>query len=442
MTTEETTRSQQGSSKSNPSGALFNPKTAWGMTALVVFLYTINYADKAVLGIIAQPLSEELGLKASEIGLVGSLFFLMFTIGGLFAGVLDRWAGLRWALLGLAVVWSVAMLPLVVSASFVVLILTRMLLGLAEGPGSALMHTAVYSWHAPARRGLPGAVLISSAGIANLLFAPILAFVTVKWGWRAAIVSLSLIALVWMVVWLKKWAQGPYMETPADAPESTDGTESAEPHVPWTRIFLNRTFLSCALMLMTAYGMATVVLTWLPSYFEVGLGYSRIQAGSMLTIPALIGLVLTLLAAFGTDKLMQRGVSVRTVRVIAPCLSLLLCSATLVFLPHVGVAGVAVVLVSLGYGFSALVMPIVTAAISELCPPRQTAGTLGVFIAVLSLGGLVGPYATGVIVDRSETQLLGYVHSFQAIGVVAAIAAVVALIFADPLRDRMRIRGI
>ncbi len=40
----------------------------------------VNWADKAVLGIVAQPLMEELGLTASQVGLVGSAFFLTFAV--------------------------------------------------------------------------------------------------------------------------------------------------------------------------------------------------------------------------------------------------------------------------------------------------------------------------------------------------------------------------
>ncbi|GAA3203675.1 hypothetical protein GCM10020255_109750 [Rhodococcus baikonurensis] len=130
-------------------------KRAWTMTGLVVFLYIVNYADKAVLGIIAQPLARELGLKSSQIGMVGSLFFLMFCIGGFLAGPLNKYLTLRWALLILAAIWSVVMLPLVLGASLAMLIVSRMLLGFAEGPSSALMHTAAYSWHPPPSAAFP-----------------------------------------------------------------------------------------------------------------------------------------------------------------------------------------------------------------------------------------------------------------------------------------------
>ncbi|MDN5660057.1 MAG: MFS transporter, partial [Brevibacterium aurantiacum] len=117
-------------------------RKAWSLTALLVVLYVVNYGDKAAFGIIAQSLKDELGISAAQIGLVGSLFFFAFTIGGFFAGALNRWLSLRSVLIALSLVWALAMLPLVVSATFAVLVVSRMLLGLAEGPSSALIHTA------------------------------------------------------------------------------------------------------------------------------------------------------------------------------------------------------------------------------------------------------------------------------------------------------------
>lgn len=51
----------------------------------------------------------------------------------------------------------------------------------------------------------------------------------------------------------------------------------------------------------------------------------------------------------------------------------------------------AVIVISIGYGIGAVVLPLANAAISEICPPVQTAGTLGVFLALMAVGGLIGP---------------------------------------------------
>jgi len=415
------------------------PGRAWGMTGLVIFLYVVNYADKAVLGIIAQPLARELGMTSSQIGLVGSLFFATFTIGGFLAGPLEKKLTLRWALLALGLVWSVVMLPLLVTATFVVLIVSRMLLGFAEGPSSALMHTAAYSWHPPTKRGLPGAFLAGSASVAKIALAPVLTFITVEYGWRMALVSLSLLGVVWMVSWVIGFKEGPFT---AKAAKGADAASAhTEPSVPWSKILLSRTFLSCAVMIIVVYALTTVVLTWLPSYFEVGLGYSALQAGSMFALPSIVGLFLMISSGTVTDRLSGRGYTSRVVRIIVPAVGVLICGAILIFLPSIGTPALAVAVVSIGYGFGAIAFPLINAAISELCPPQQTAGTMGVFLALMAIGGLVAPYATGVIVDNADTPAAGYATSFQAIGVLGAIAAVLVLVFANPERDRKLIRG-
>ena len=445
MTTGNLAPGRPASSVGTAATSLVSSKRAWGMTGLVVFLYVVNYADKAVLGIIAQPLARELGLTSAQIGLVGSLFFLTFTIGGFLAGPMNKYLTLRWALLVLGVTWSVVMLPLVVSASLVMLIVCRMLLGLAEGPSSALMHTATYSWHAPAKRGLPGAFLVGSASVAKIALAPVLAYVTVQWGWRAAIVSLSLLGAAWVVVWLTGWSEGPFTakSIKADAEPVTEGepvTVESEPSVPWRSIFVSGTFLSCAFLVMVVYALTTVVLTWLPSYFEVGLGYSALQAGSMFALPSIVGLVLMIVSGAVTDRMIQRGAKSRVVRIIVPCVGVLICGGVLTMLPMIDAPIVAVLTLSVGYGFGAIVFPLVNAAISELCPPQQIAGTMGVFLALMAIGGLVAPYTTGIVVDNAASKADGYAMAFQSIGVLAAIAAVLVLVFANPDRDRARIR--
>ena len=415
---------------------------AWGFTSLLVLLTVVNWSDKAVLGIIAQPLAKELNLTAAQIGLVGSLFFFTFTIGGFFSGAVNTLLSLRWALAVLALAWSAAMLPMVFTASFTVLLASRLLLGLSEGPSGPLTHTATFSWHPPAKRALPGALLAGSASLAKIVVAPALAFVTVSWGWRAALVCLAVLGVLWCVLWLSTWSEGPHIRSGKGHAGTESGTAADEPAVPWIRIFRTPTFLSCMLLIMAIYALVAIVLTWLPSYFEVALGYSRLQAGSMFAFPSIAGLSLMLLLGATGDRLTSRGATSRTVRIIIPVAGVMISSAILVTLPYVGVPALAVLIVSVGYGFLASGYPLIIATITELCPPRQTAGTLGVFMAMMGIGGLVGPYITGLIVDAADNPAAGYATAFQVFGVVALVFALGALVFANPERDKRAVRGL
>lgn len=412
-------------------------RTAWSMTAVVIFLYVINYADKAVYGIIAQPLARELGLTSAQIGMVGSLFFLMFTIGGFTSGLLNRWLGLRWALLVLALIWSASVLPVVVSATLAVLIASRMVLGIAEGPSSALMHTAVYSWHAPDKRGFPSALLLGSVSVAKIVFAPVLTYITVSLGWRAALITMAILGVIWCLLWLTTWSEGPHL-APITEPAAERQTGAT---VPWLSIFRTPTFIFGALLFMGYYALQTVILTWLPSYFELGLGFSAQQAGSMFGIPSIFALFYMLTISRVSDRLIARGVTVRRARAVIAAAGIVVGALILLIVPYVDTPLLVVALISLAYGVASGAAPLLNTAVSVICPQRQLAGTLGVYMAIMAIGGLIAPWLAGVIVDRAATPAAGFALAFQIIGAAAGVFAILALLFMKPDRDRVRVLG-
>ncbi|MEV4729726.1 MFS transporter [Saccharopolyspora sp. NPDC049426] len=409
---------------------------AWRLTGLLVLLYVVNWADKAVLGIVAQPLAKELGLSASQIGLVGSAFFLTFTVGGFFAGMLDKYTTLKWSMVLLSIGWAAAMLPTVFAATFAVLLFSRMFLGFTEGPSSALIHTGTYSWHPREKRGLPSACITGASSIAKIVVAPVLALVVAQFGWRAAFLVLAVAGVAWCAIWLPSWEVGPYGEEKASRQPG-----GAVPDVPWRRIILTPSFLGGAAAIFAMYALVTVVLTWLPSYFEVGLGYSAVQAGSMFGFPSIASLVLMFALSFTSDRLIARGATSRVLRGLLPSAGLVICGAAMTTLPLLDTPWVAVAVVSVGYAFGASIFPLFNSAISEIVPPQQLAGTLGVFMAIMSTGGLLGPYLTGLIVDGAASAADGYALAFQIFGIIALVGGTIALLAVNPERDKARLMG-
>ncbi|MGW5150470.1 MFS transporter [Rhodococcus koreensis] len=412
-------------------------KQAWTMTLMLVALYMLNWADKAVLGIVAQPLKDEFGFTAAQIGLAGSLFYLTFSLGGFLAGPLNRWMGLRWALVVMAVVWAASMLPMVFAASFAVLIASRCLLGLGEGPNSALANTAAFSWFPEEKRGLPAAAITSGGSIAKIAFAPILAIVTSTFGWRAAFITLAIAALIWVPIWMALWRPGPY-----GADDRTKGTTGTDPvtraanRTSLRRAMLTPTFIGGFFAATAMYAIAAMVITWLPSYLEVGLGYSRVTAGSLLAVPSIAAFVCLLSVSALTDRAVSRGANVRLMRAVIPAIGLVICGLSLIAVPYIGSAVLVVVLISVGYGLGMGILPQLNAVMSMIFPRHQVAGGLGIFLALTSFGPLVAPYLSGLIIDGATNPAAGYATAFQAIGVVAVAGAVIALLAVNPARDR------
>ena len=63
------------------------PKGAWTITFLLFLFMLVNFADKIVVGLAAVPIMTELKLEPKEFGLLGSSFFLLFSIAAIVVGL-------------------------------------------------------------------------------------------------------------------------------------------------------------------------------------------------------------------------------------------------------------------------------------------------------------------------------------------------------------------
>ncbi|TWS20291.1 MFS transporter [Tsukamurella asaccharolytica] len=414
-------------------------RAAWGFTGLVVCLYVINWSDKAVLGLVAPYLTDEGIITTTQLGLIGSAFYVPFLLGNWCAGLINRSMALRWSLAALAISWSFVMLPIVLSATFVVLLVTRMLLGLLEGPSAPLVHTAIYSWHPMEKRGLPSAVVTMSASVAKLFIAPALALMIGAFGWRSAFITLAVAGLVWVLVWLPTWKLGPYG---GEAKKTAITVVDDEPTVPWIKVLTSGTFIGAWLASMPIYAVVASVLTFLPSYFNQALGFSKVEAGTMFGLPSVASIITLVGMTMFSDRLVQRGSSTRLLRIIVPTLGLVLCAVALLTLPYIDQRYLAVAWVSIGYGLGVTVLPLFNAALSDIVPPRQVAAMLGIFLGLQSIGGMYGPYLAGRIVESASSKVAGYPLAFQAFGAMCLVGALIALAIANPKRDKARLRGI
>src|SRR5215467_7534236 len=67
-------------------GSARPPKEAWLIVALLFLFMLINFADKAVIGIAAVPIMNELQLSPRQFGLLGSSFYLLFAVSAIITG--------------------------------------------------------------------------------------------------------------------------------------------------------------------------------------------------------------------------------------------------------------------------------------------------------------------------------------------------------------------
>jgi MFS transporter, ACS family, D-galactonate transporter len=109
-------------------------KGAWLTIALLFLFMVVNFADKAVIGIAAVPIMQELKITPSQFGLIGSSFFLLFALSAIVTGFVVNRVQTRWVLLAMGLVWALTQFPMVGAVGFGTILACRIALGAGEGP--------------------------------------------------------------------------------------------------------------------------------------------------------------------------------------------------------------------------------------------------------------------------------------------------------------------
>ena len=106
---------------------------AWYVVAMLVLAYTFGILDRAVIGLLVQPIKTDLGISDSQIGLLqGLAFALCYTTFGLAFGLVADRTSRRWLMAAAVLVWSVSTIACGFANSFGMLFVARIGVGFGE----------------------------------------------------------------------------------------------------------------------------------------------------------------------------------------------------------------------------------------------------------------------------------------------------------------------
>jgi MFS family permease len=366
----------------------------------------LNYVDRGAIGIAAPLMKSELGLSATAFGLVASAFFWVYAPVQLLVGwLVDRFSVYRLMAAGL-LLWAAATLAMGLAAGFVSLLLLRILLGAGETiafPGGS----KIIARHVPSeRRGMANAAM--ALGIALGPAAGTLAggLILASYGWRPIFFAFGLVTLLWLIPWQLATR------------DLKDSAAAAEPSVRLGRLTGYWSLWAMSIAHFASNYVFYFVLTWLPLFLTKSRGLSVTE----MTLLATLGYAAQALAAFLFGSLSDRWTragrgeaAIRRGMMIAGQAIAALAVLGLAFaqsIPAIGaflcIAGIATAALSLN----------IYAIGQMFAGPRATGTWIGFQNAIGNVSGIVGPIATGIIVDRA-----GYATAFAVTATIAAAGA-------------------
>ncbi|QSE93750.1 MFS transporter [Rhodococcus pseudokoreensis] len=415
----------------------------WAITLLLSAFLFINFADKAVLGLVAKPLSEEFGLDHAAYGHLASAFYLLFSVAAFLVGMLTNRISTRWLLLILALLWSLTQVPMIWTTSIAVVYASRIALGAAEGPAFGLASHAVHKWFDNAHLQLPNSVVAVGAKLGSLVAAPMLTWVIVQFGWRQAFVAVAIAGLIWSLLWLAVGREGPITsvhQEPADR-EGDTAADAEERKVPYRQLLLSRTYLGQLILSCAGYFGLALAVTWLPSFLQEGLHRSLTTTGSLVAVYWGVAALLTFGAGLVSQRMTLRGISTRWSRGAVGAAMILVGGVSISLAAVVQTPTSSFALVALGMGAPSAVFAISATIQGEITPMRQRGTVLGLTVGVATLSGVIAPSVMGVLVQADLGSLAGYQNGFKVLGAICMLAAILGFALINPARDAARLLG-
>jgi len=407
------------------------PKGAWKITFLLFLFMLVNFADKIVVGLAGVPIMTDLKLEPEQFGVLGSSFFLLFSISAIVVGFIINSVPTRWVLLVLAVIWSVAQFPMVGTVGLATLLTCRIILGAGEGPAGSVAVHAIYKWFPDEKRTLPTAILAQGSAFGVILAVPALNWVIVHYSWHHAFGVLGVVGLLWTGAWLLLGKEGPLAEASA--------ARAPEPRVPYFQLLTSRTFIGCCAATFGAYWALSLGLTWFTPFIIKGLGFSQADAGWISILPWVFGATIVLLTGWISQVLMARGVSTRGARGILGSVPLIVGGAILATIPHIDGAGWQVAVLVVGSGLCGSIYVVCAPMIGEFTPVSQRGAVISIYGAIYTLAGILAPSVMGSVIQHSGSLLAGYLTGFTINAVILVVSGLLGLLLLWPNTERARL---
>jgi MFS family permease len=411
----------------------------WVVLIGLFFFMAINFADKALMGLAAEPIMRDLHLTHAEFGRIAASFFILFSVSSLLVSLLADRIRTRWLLFAMAVVWSLSQVPLLLYTMPATLVASRVLLGASEGPAFPVALHSLYKWFPDRERAVPSALMTLGSAFGLGIVAPGITAIIVTFGWHSAVSMLAIIGLVWSVIWLWIGKEGP-LDAPghgAAAPQPGAAAGSSG-KLPLRMLLLARTSIGSNLNGFAAYALLTMSTIWLPSYLVRVAGYSMTQVGWIVVVPAFAQMIAAPLLGWWSQRLMARGVRSRHARGTLGSLMVVASGAALVLMSTLSAGPLLIASLTVAFSLAAFTFTAGPLLAGEIAPPAQRGGLLGITVCVSTLAGFATPAVMGHVIDHAANPLAGYRMGMMLAGAFAVVAGLLGAYLIDPAFDLRR----
>ncbi len=382
------------------------PSYRWIIVSLLFLATTNNYYNRIILSVVIPEVKRDLSLTDIQYSYIVSAFQFSYMIGMLIAGKMIDWLGTRLGYLAAMFGWSIASVMHGLSGSAILLGLWRGFLGLSEAGNFPGAIKSVSEWFPENERSFATSLFNSGPNVALITGAPVIALLTLYFGWRGAMIIIGSTGIVLMAAWLIFYRK----DTPY---AGRDINTHFQENVTWRRLFQHRETYGIMIGKFLTDPVWWFYLFWLPNYLNSERGYDIKQIAVAVPFIYIIATLMGIVGGWLPGWFMKRGWTLLNARKVTmiTCASILPFTIYAVYTDNVWIS---ILFVGLACGaHTGWSNNILTLASDQF--PSQAVGSvtgLGGFS-----GGLGGLLLTSALVGYIVTYI-GYFPVFILMGIM------------------------
>lgn len=247
----------------------------WELVILLWIAFFLHQGDRQIYNSVIPLIRTDLGLDDVQLGLVGSIFTLVYgalvPIAGFAGDILPR----KWIVVSSLVVFSAGTLLSGLSSGLILLVLFR---SIATGGGEAFFYpsaTSLLAQFHEKTRALALAILQTALYIGITASGLIAGYIGEHYGWRCAFYAFGSVGLLWAVVVSWRMQNSPLPRTSVAV--------SRTPRIPLNEVLAYVARRPSVWLLSLAFGAMVYVnigyLTWTPTFLHENFKLSLAEAG-------------------------------------------------------------------------------------------------------------------------------------------------------------------
>jgi predicted MFS family arabinose efflux permease len=365
-------------------------RRAWYALAVLFAINAVNFFDRLVIGVVAEPIRREYDLDDKTLSLLTTAFTLLYAVAGLPLGrIADRFSRTRLLSAGV-IVWSALTGLSGLALSFWQIVLARLGVGAAEAACAPAATSLIGDLFPSEKRARAMSLFMLGLPVGIALSFAVSGAVAKAYGWRAAFFVAGVPGILFGVLAL-------FISEPVRSQARRDdhGGGSA-----YRRILSSPTMrwlmLSGAIHNFSLYAVSFFLTPFLIRYHKLDIQDAALAAmvvNGIMTIPGL------LLGGWIGDAARRRRASGPLAIVTAASFM----SAPLFYFGlELSPGNISGFLVFFGAAFALMYFyyAIVYSTIQDISEPGSRATAMAVYFLVMYiLGGALGPYAVGALSD-------------------------------------------